>query len=127
MLASCEKPNPGKLEQASNATAETVATDITNTVATQVDSLNVVTLPGIHTYLPNAQANKRGLEFSLIKQFAEQQRYIINILVAKNETELQQALDSELADVGLIGQPPSEHQLAQYFFSTGYMDVTTQL
>ena len=127
MLTSCEKPNPVKLKQASNATAETVGTDITNTVATQVDSLNVVTLPGIHTYLPNAQANKRGLEFSLIKQFAEQQRYIINILVAKNETELQQALDSELADIGLIGQPPSEHQLAQYFFSTGYMDVTTQL
>ena len=116
LITACERPqlNSEKVKSKHNNSAE-------------VPSLNVIALSGPHTYQEKAKKDEQGLEFSLVKQFADNHGYRLNIIIAENEAELYQALSQGFAKIALIGQPLSKRQVEDYGSSVAYMDVTAQL
>ncbi len=100
---------------------------IETTAKKSARTLTVATRESLHTFVTKPTNDDHGLEFSLIKRFAESKGLKLNIILAQTETELFQAIDDGHAHIALLGQPLSRRQAHEYEVTSSYMDVTTQL
>ena len=89
-------------------------------------SLRIISQPSQMTFI-NGADGPDGLGFRIIEKFAQQYGYQLDIITAKNEALLLQALTQGHADMAMLGEPTSSQIKQQYRQSQAYMEVTTQL
>lgn len=88
--------------------------------------LRVITTPSINTYFETANGPD-GMEFQLIKSFAEQQHLTLEIILTTNVDAIYSTLDEGLADIAITGQPISATKQNTYQQSPSYRQVSTVL
>jgi len=86
--------------------------------------IRVITTPSINTYYESINGPD-GMEFQLIKSFAELHQMQLHIILTNNTDAIYSALDEGLADIALIGQPISETKQNTYHQSPSYREVST--
>ncbi len=89
-------------------------------------TLTVVTTPSDTSYFDN-KGEADGFEYQLIHKFAQQQGYLLKLILTEDEQGIYQALDHGLADIAMIGHPLSRSKQEKYQRSPALMDITTQL
>jgi membrane-bound lytic murein transglycosylase F len=68
-----------------------------------------------------------GMEFQIIKAFAKQHQYKLELILTDNADDIYNALDQGIADIALLGRPLSITKQDSYPKTPSYMDVTSQL
>lgn len=89
--------------------------------------LTVITSKSYHTYFQHKIHGADGLAFQMVSQFARENNYQLNIIIAPHIDDIYQALDDGVADIGLMGHSLSLSRQADYPQSLPYMHVTTEL
>ena len=89
--------------------------------------LTVITHDSYHTYFQHKIRGADGLAFQMVSQFARENNYQLNIVIAPHIDDIYQALDEGVADIGLVGHPLSLSRQVDYPQSLPYMNVTTEL
>lgn len=95
--------------------------------STAAKRLTVITNNSYHTYYQHKARGADGLAFQMVSQFAKENSYELNIVIAPHIDDIYQALDEGVADIGLMGHPLSLSRQTDYPQSLPYMSVTTEL
>ena len=102
---------------------------IYNTVdeVTERGTLRVIGVAGPTTFLPHGAEGARGLQYELLRKFAENLQVTLIIEQAPNAESVVRALKSGDADIGITGLSSDDPRLAKVQISEPYLEVKQQL
>ncbi len=102
---------------------------IYNTVdeVTERGTLRVIGITGPTTFLPHGAEGARGLQYELLRKFAENLQVTLIIEQAPNAESVVRALKSGDADIGITGLSSDDPRLANTQISEPYLEVKQQL
>ncbi|HNG46285.1 MAG TPA: transporter substrate-binding domain-containing protein, partial [Agitococcus sp.] len=90
-------------------------------------SLRVIGIAGPTTFLPHGEHGVRGLQYELLRQFANDLNIRLEIEQAPNAEAVITALEKGEADLGITGLANNDPRLAGLEISKPYLSTTQQL
>ena len=90
-------------------------------------TLRVIGVAGPTTFLPHGAEGARGLQYELLRKFAENLQVTLIIEQAPNAESVVRALKSGDADIGITGLSSDDPRLAKVQISEPYLEVKQQL
>lgn len=94
---------------------------------TERGTLRVIGVVGPTTFLPHGAEGARGLQYELLRKFAENLHVTLIIEQAPNAESVVRALKSGDADIGITGLASDDPRLASIQISEPYLEVKQQL
>ncbi len=94
---------------------------------TQRGTLRVIGVAGPTTFLPHGEDSARGLQYELLRKFANQLNVTLIIEQAPNAESVVRALATGDADIGITGLSSHDPRLAKVQVSEPYLEVNQQL
>ncbi len=94
---------------------------------TERGTLRVIGVAGPTTFLPHGAEGARGLQYELLRKFAEELHIKLEITQAPNAAAVIKALRSGNADIGITGLASRDQRLKSLLLSQPYLQEKQQL
>ena len=94
---------------------------------TERGTLRVIGVAGPTTFLPHGAEGARGLQYELLRKFAEELHIKLEITQAPNAAAVIKALRSGSADIGITGLASRDLRLKTLLLSQPYLQEQQQL